>query len=73
MRLYRKTYIINISENCEWNDFGAWTECDKDCGGGAQSRTRTVFKTEKFGGKPCDGEANEERKCNENPCAGRGH
>lgn len=56
-------------ENCEWNDFGAWSDCDKDCGGGTQSRTRTVFKEAKSGGKPCPGAPTEEQACNEAPCS----
>ena len=59
-----------ILVNCLWNDYSAWTECNKDCGGGTKHRTRTVYQEAKFGGEPCEGDAKEEVACNENPCAG---
>ena len=30
-----------ISVDGKWSDFGEWSPCDKDCGGGTQSRTRS--------------------------------
>ena len=62
--------LLITLEKCLWNDFSAWSECDKDCGGGSQHRARTVYQEAKFGGEPCEGDAEEERVCNENPCAG---
>jgi len=56
-------------EKCLWNDFSAWSECDKDCGAGSQFRTRTVFQEARFGGEPCEGDEHEVQVCNENPCA----
>lgn len=55
--------------NCLWNDFSAWSECDKDCDGGKHHRTRTVYQEEQFGGEPCEGGEREEEACNEIPCA----
>ena len=62
--------ISDFSEKCLWNDFSAWSECDKDCGAGSQFRTRTVFQEARFGGEPCEGDEREVQVCNENPCAG---
>jgi len=55
--------------NCLWNDYSAWSECNKDCGGGTKHRTRTVYQQAQFGGEPCEGGEKEEVACNENPCA----
>ena len=62
--------LLTLLVNCLWNDYSAWTECNKDCGGGTKHRTRTVYQEAKFGGEPCEGDAKEEVACNENPCAG---
>ena len=47
-----------------------WGQCDKSCGGGSQQRKREHIKEAGNEGKPCDGEKNEMRICNENECRG---
>ena len=59
-----------FSENCEWNTFGDWSECSATCGGGVQSRERTVKQEAENGGHNCTGEAREETPCNTHNCAG---
>ena len=54
--------------NCKWNDFGKWSDCSQDCGGGWQRRSRTVKQKAAFGGKQCDGCAAETRACNTHAC-----
>ena len=54
--------------NCKWNDFGKWSDCSQDCGGGWQRRSRTVKQKAAFGGKQCDGCAAETRACNTHNC-----
>ena len=52
------------SVDCEWGEFGAWSYCDKDCGGGRQHHSRKVYQEAQFGGSPCAGNAVEEQACN---------
>ena len=50
----------------QWNE---WTTCTKGCGGGTQSRHRHCDQpTPKHGGKSCDGDLVESRKCNIDAC-----
>ena len=36
------TYIFteSVASNCHWEDYGAWSGCSKDCGGGFRTRYR---------------------------------
>ena len=52
-----------------WSDFGDWGECSVSCGGGIQERIRTCTNPPPaLGGKDCDGDSKEERKCNTEAC-----
>ena len=71
--------IENKLKSCEyacpidgnWSDYGAWSECSKQCGGGSQTRERTCNNpAPAFGGKNCEGGAVESRKCNSHSCPG---
>ena len=57
--------------NCEWNDFEDWNGCSETCGGGTQSRTRTIKKEAENGGQDCAGEATETQDCNTDSCPGK--
>merc|ERR1711881_820051 len=54
--------------DCEWSDFGSWSSCSQDCGGGWQRRSRTVQQEAAYGGLQCDGCAAETRACNTHNC-----
>merc|ERR1711990_945424 len=62
--------------DCELNDWtvsadtdsNGWTECTKTCGGGSQSRARTVKIQRQYGGEEC-GDPVEQRSCSRTPCA----
>ena len=56
--------------NCEWSDFGEWSECSKSCGGGEKTSNRSVIKPALNGGKDCEGEDIQIESCNDQPCAG---
>jgi len=45
-----------------WSAWTAWSECDKQCGGGLQTRTRFC------NGSGCSGSPNQSRACNEQAC-----
>ncbi|KAL5247791.1 hypothetical protein ACHWQZ_G019622 [Mnemiopsis leidyi] len=52
-----------------YSDFGDWSECSADCGGGTQTRTRTCTNpTPAHGGDDCAGWSYETRECNTPAC-----
>ena len=55
-----------------WSDWNDWSDCPVTCGGGVQNRSRTCTSPPPaFGGRPCPGESDETRPCNERPCPGK--
>ena len=48
-----------------WTEFGDWSDCSAECGGGTQTRTRTCTNPAPArGGADCVGEGEETRECN---------
>ena len=73
--------LPRISMNCShsfilaidggWSDFGDWSECSAECGGGTQTRTRTCTNPAPAnGGADCEGDSTETRDCNTDKCEG---
>ena len=63
-------YNINYGVvHCEWND---WVigECDKECGGGMRTNTRTEKVSAEHGGEECPGPASVDESCNVHECPG---
>ena len=59
------------SEDGGWSDFGAWSECSADCGGGTQTRSRNCTNpTPDIGGADCIGDTKEEKLCFKWMCPG---
>merc|ERR1719247_2578024 len=54
--------------HCQVSLFTEWTTCSKSCGGGTQSRARTVVRHPNHGGYQCPS-LGEERQCNTMYCA----
>jgi Spondin-like TSP1 domain len=54
--------------DCKVSGWSAWSDCSKACGGGTQSRSRTVEVSTEHGGADCP-ELTESRACNTSPCA----
>jgi len=50
--------------DCQWSQWGDWSECDKTCGWGERHKTRTHAILSQFGGKNCTGEATTSIDCN---------
>merc|ERR1719238_123304 len=58
-----------VDVNCVVSDWGDWTGCDADCGGGQNSRTRTVIVAPENGGSACP-VLQEVVACNQQACTG---
>lgn len=52
---------------CELSEWGAWSQCSQECGGGEQTRNRTVLTEPAFGAPPCSN-VSETRDCNTQKC-----
>jgi hypothetical protein len=53
--------------DCKVSEWSAWSACDKTCGGGTQTRTRTVTRAAANGGKECP-LLTETQACNTQTC-----
>ena len=53
--------------DCEVSNWGEWSKCDKECGGGNQERRRRILIEPKLGGKDCP-PLSQRRKCNTERC-----
>jgi len=53
--------------NCKVSQWGSWSKCSKDCGGGVSTRTRTVTTWPSNGGKECPA-LKDTKICNPQPC-----
>ena len=55
-----------------WSDLGEWSVCSAECGGGSQIRSKTCTNPSPAnGGKECEGEDEETRRCNQQSCHGK--
>ena len=55
----------------DYSDFGDWSVCSAECGGGTQTRTRTCTNpAPAHGGADCVGDSSETRECNTQACPG---
>jgi len=57
----------NSPVDCVTNEWTDWSSCSVSCGGGSQSRSRTIKTAQKNGGK-CDVILSETRSCNTQVC-----
>ena len=54
-----------------WGDYGDWSDCSVECGGGTQTRTRHCSNTAPaHGGAYCEGEETEFQACHTQQCPG---
>ena len=60
-------YKFPRPRDCIVGDWGDWSECNADCGGGQQIRKREVLYQAQYGGEPCPTLENK-RVCNTLPC-----
>ena len=67
MRLLYIMYSHIFLENCVWGPWTEYSNCDKSCGGGKMSKTRTKLVVEDYGGI-CYGWHTAEMDCNTFEC-----
>merc|ERR1719502_1345742 len=58
----------DVPVDCVMGPWGEWTPCSDICGGGTQTRTRTVETQPEHGGDACPSSLMEEQACNDHPC-----
>ncbi|CAG2233570.1 Hemicentin-1,Coadhesin,Adhesion G protein-coupled receptor B3,Thrombospondin-2,Thrombospondin-1 [Mytilus edulis] len=67
-----QTQACNITPcpvNGGWSKYGAWTSCNKPCGTGQKTRSRTCTNpSPSEGGSACKGSATQSDVCNAKPC-----
>ena len=52
-----------------WSDFGDWSECSAECGGGTKKRDRTCTNpAPEHGGTECQEDGSENQECNTHNC-----
>lgn len=66
-RLYISYFLIIVDGGLsEWSEYDT---CSSECGGGIQTSTRSCSNpSPAHGGENCEGETEQTRKCNEQPC-----
>ncbi|KAL5270907.1 hypothetical protein ACHWQZ_G001540 [Mnemiopsis leidyi] len=53
----------------DWSDYGEWSTCSEECGGGTQTRSKECNNpTPAYGGADCEGDATQTRNCNSQAC-----
>lgn len=53
-----------------WSEFGEWSACSAECGGGTHMRSKTCTNpSSENGGKECEGDSEETDICNSQPCS----
>ena len=66
-RLKKCGYSCDIDGG--WSEYGDWSECSAECGGGESTRTRACNNPAPVGeGADCEGEAEETKSCNTHEC-----
>jgi len=56
---------LSCEVKAEWGDFGDWSECTAECGGGTKTRNRTCNHSDE---EQCLGENSESLECGTLPC-----
>ena len=51
------------AQDCLWSGYSAWSSCSATCGSGTQVRSRQVLERAHSGGRECQGEAEQFRRC----------
>ncbi|CAK8671664.1 unnamed protein product [Clavelina lepadiformis] len=49
--------------NCKWSEWSVWSSCDRECGNGTRTKSRTIDRLRACGGDACDGPTEERESC----------
>jgi len=60
--------VTECPVNCVVSSWSPWSVCNKPCGMGSQTQTRTVLTPAAFGGTPCPAYLQQVQPCNMAPC-----
>ena len=63
---FRYNYLVD----CTWATWNSWSACNKSCGGGTRTKSRTKSVTEANGGT-CSGTLTKTEACNDQDCPGK--
>lgn len=64
-------FCFTLFADGNWTRWSPWNACNRRCGGGIQTRSRTCTNPQPSnGGAYCDGKSLERRPCNSQECAG---
>ena len=70
LEIFYQHFYAN-KEDCVMGDYGEWSSCTKECGGGTQIRTREIIQQAENNGTACGQQPlSENRACNVHDCAG---
>jgi uncharacterized protein YegL len=67
LSLNQKCGQFKCPVDCELEEWSDWAECTRECGGGAQTRSRNIKTKPVFGGKGCD-PLTDAQPCNTQSC-----
>uniref|UniRef100_A0A803KJE8 Ankyrin repeat domain-containing protein 37 n=1 Tax=Xenopus tropicalis TaxID=8364 RepID=A0A803KJE8_XENTR len=70
--IYLENCITTTLSVGGWTSWTSWGDCNRDCGGGLQTRTRTCLLSPEEG-HICEGVLEEGRLCNRKACNANGH
>ena len=59
--------------NCQWEPWGAWSDCSSSCGKGERHAIREIKHEGENGGSSCRGFTEKHESCNNGPCPGMRH
>ena len=62
--------ILQNIVNCEWEPWGAWSDCSSSCGKGERQALREIKQEGQNGGSSCRGFTEKHESCNNGPCPG---
>ena len=56
--------------DCQWQEWGPWSQCSSTCGNGERSSLRIVKQEAKNGGEPCNEIFEKHETCTNRQCLG---
>lgn len=63
-----RTALAHLQVDCVVTAWTDWGTCSEPCGGGTQTRARTITTPPSGGGLPCPNDLSENQPCNEQAC-----